>query len=375
MNNVLIPSNVRSVLAAVVLLPLGLNAAFNPSAPKLIDLSPGSGRESATPVGMSLAGDRIAGIAYNNPPFTDLLGFRWARGKGTQPIPSPADATYMFVNAISGDGNAITGFYALDDGSLFGLQRPFLWTPRGGTVDLSALPDGADMHGLSTDGSVLCGSFWDGNATRAIRWSQRDGLTYLGAAGGGDGAYALALGISGDGRSITGLTSTDNVEAAFLWTVRGGMRALPPAHPAEPSGGFAISTDAKVIAGYSGLFAAAWYNGTPRDLGGLAESTFSVAYAVSGDGRVIGGSADSLSAFSNATLWFRRTGAIDLNVLLPKLGVDLSGWTLDTVTALSGDGSTIAGLGTHNGIGAGWTIRVPELEENVLKCLGTRNDH
>ena len=43
-------------------------------------------------------------------------------------------------------------------------------------------------------------------------------------------------------------------------------------------------------------------------------------------------------------------------MLTSDLGLDLTGWTLQQVTAISADGLTVAGVGLHNGLTEGWVV-------------------
>jgi probable HAF family extracellular repeat protein len=68
------------------------------------------------------------------------------------------------------------------------------------------------------------------------------------------------------------------------------------------------------------------------------------AFAVSDDGRVVGGAsgAEGREAF----VWTRTTGIFKFQDYLADLGVQgLDDWTLDTILAISSDGTTIAGWG------------------------------
>ena len=68
------------------------------------------------------------------------------------------------------------------------------------------------------------------------------------------------------------------------------------------------------------------------------------AFAVSDDGRVVGGASGAQAR--EAFLWTRTTGIFRFQDYLADLGVQgLENWKLDTVIAISGDGTTIAGWG------------------------------
>jgi hypothetical protein len=47
---------------------------------------------------------------------------------------------------------------------------------------------------------------------------------------------------------------------------------------------------------------------------------------------------------------------VDLNAYLPSQGLDLTGWTLESATGISADGTTIAGYGMFNGLARAWLV-------------------
>lgn len=270
--------------------------------------------------------------------LTDLGGF--------------ADARNVIATSVSADGTWLGGTCYTSQSAV-----PFRWSEATGMQDLGAVSGPAfsgDVTGISADGSALVGAGRDGFA---FRWTVADGVQSLSALDGGGYSYASA--ISADSRAVTGFSGTGTGELAFVWTEAGGMQALPQIGPDEYSAGLAISADASVVAGYDGLFAARWVNGAGSTLGTAPGGSFSVAYAISGDGQVIGGASDNATGDIVATIWTESLGMVDLNTYLPSVGVDLSGWYLMTTTGISFDGTTIVGAGIYNGVERGWVVTVP----------------
>ena len=58
-------------------------------------------------------------------------------------------------------------------------------------------------------------------------------------------------------------------------------------------------------------------------------------------------------------LWTSSLGMVDLNAYLPSLGINLTGWTLNSANAVSGDGRTVVGTGKHNGLTEAWVAHLP----------------
>jgi hypothetical protein len=82
---------------------------------------------------------------------------------------------------------------------------------------------------------------------------------------------------------------------------------------------------------------------------------------------MVGSSAGS----SQAAIWFEGVGALDLQTFLIAQGLDLSGWTLGEVTAISGDGTTIAGRGIppDPSMSGAWIAVIPEPSTVVLALM------
>jgi len=72
----------------------------------------------------------------------------------------------------------------------------------------------------------------------------------------------------------------------------------------------------------------------------------SVALAVSADGSVVLGWSDSNTA-QGAFIWDAANGMRELDQVLIGLGLDLTGWTLEGVSAIFNDGLTIVGYGRN----------------------------
>ena len=84
-----------------------------------------------------------------------------------------------------------------------------------------------------------------------------------------------------------------------------------------------------------------------------------LAYAVSGNGQVVVGVLMSLGSPDAAMLWTSSLGMVNLNTYLPSLGINLTGWTLSRANGVSGDGRTLVGTGTHNGLTEAWVAHLP----------------
>jgi hypothetical protein len=61
-------------------------------------------------------------------------------------------------------------------------------------------------------------------------------------------------------------------------------------------------------------------------------------------------------------IWTEATGALELQPFLTGLGLDLTGWRLTEIQAISGDGTTIAGHGIppDPSMSGAWIATIPE---------------
>ncbi len=249
--------------------------------------------------------------------------------------------------------------------------RAFRLSPDDQYLDLGRLGDGPNdisvASEVSDDGSVVVGlaSLNDGTITHAFRWTAATGMVDLEGPGGAD--FSQAIGVSGDGTIIVGQRQFDEGERGFVWTEADGFRALPGLQPFAQTFARAVSSGGGVIIGESQEVghAVRWTpNGAGgfdvQDLGVLDGHTVSAATGLSDSGAVIvgasttfiisrntlGARADVATDFSRAFRWTEATGMADLNQLLIDAGVDLTGITLQSATAISPDGSLIATLAT-----------------------------
>jgi uncharacterized membrane protein len=248
---------------------------------------------------------------------------------------------------ISPDGSALVG-QTRDDPSIATTQA-FHWTQAGGLDGLGHLPGAAtgEAQDASSNGAVVVGfdnvfvAGEDELYTTAFRWTDAEGMVSLGVLPGYD--ISLAYGVSGDGSKIVGSVETffGGGSQAFLWTQATGMVGLGSLQGTQ-SEAAAISTDGSTVVGNGDQLAWVW---TEADgmleledpLGGHAD-----ALAVSGNGLVIGGRSVTQGAF----IWDSNRQLVSLEELLAANGLGLpAGWTLLSVTELSYDGKTMAGLG------------------------------
>jgi probable HAF family extracellular repeat protein len=151
-----------------------------------------------------------------------------------------------------------------------------------------------------------------------------------------------------------------------------------------PGGAFSsiaynVSTDGSVVVGRSasasGSEAFRWTSGGGMvGLGDLAGGAFdSSASAISSDGLIVVGRATTALG-QEAFIWDSVNGMRRLYDVLESdfgLGASLTGWTLNSATAISADGTTIVGYGLNPfGNTEAWLFTIPEPSTSAMLAAG-----
>jgi len=346
-------------LAFVTMLSLGVEATAGAAA-----AAPHAKRTTFTPIGpmdsnvLSMSSDGTIAVG-------DFIfgggAFRWEAGKGTTML---GDAGGQI--SVSRDGTAIVGD-APHHGHLTAAiwRGGTTWKSLGGYAGSQGCPDISNAYAVSNGGKTVVGLGWDGCKASAFRWTKGTGMVSLGSL---DGQASRANDISADGSVIVGWDDSPVGERRGAIWVNGTERLL------SPSGTFvgsaeAVSANGRVVVGGEasrGLERRQAYRWTANKgvtlLGrfrGTGTGPFGIASAlgVTDNGRVIVGF--SGGRLRSAFIWTRATGMLKLEDYLRSLGVTgFKGWRLDTATAISGDGTTIAGWGYRpDGHVQSWIVR------------------
>ncbi|MDH5189971.1 MAG: PKD domain-containing protein [Gammaproteobacteria bacterium] len=234
---------------------------------------------------------------------------------------------------------------------------------------LGDLPGGliqSQALGITADGKTVAGMSSSANGFEAIRWTANDGIEIMGDLPGGQ-HIARSLGITDDGSVIVGQSTSSNGTEAFKWTQETGMVGLGDL----PGGLFQsiatrVSNNGLVIVGVAGVdsgseamrwTASQGMQGLGDLPGGLHDSW---ARGVSSDGSVIAGWAYSEQG-REAFRWTAETG-------MQGLG-DLPGGVFESLAhGISDDGNVIVGYGKNETdvVAVSWT-------GNKMEILDTRN--
>jgi probable HAF family extracellular repeat protein len=285
------------------------------------------------------------------------IGYIWTRAGGRYDFGlEPGMPPVTNPHAVSSNGSVVAGLMYLNPN---GETSAFRWTAGGAFQNLGTLPGDVRSigNGISGDGAVVVGEsqrFPAGQppSGRAFRWTQQTGmvaLPHLRA----NGTNTVAQAISRDGGTIVGESqyggSFGPIEA-FKWTAGGGMEVLPllPGAAFVESSAYASSANGQVVVGDSATatgrkHAVRWANDMLQDLGVLASMRDSNAYAVSGDGTIVGGQSSFGSTWS-AFIWTEQLGMVAATDYLMLNGVSVpAGWRLGKVFGIANDGLTFVG--------------------------------
>lgn len=299
-------------------------------------------------LGVSAYGTAICGTVRDSSTRV-LTAFRWTAKEGRRDLGYlPQGGSYSVAFCASDDGEMIVG----QGLSKLGFEA-FRWTKSTGMTALGDLSGGAQnaaAYGVSGNGLVVvgCGTSYIGR--EAFRWSPLDGWTPLGDFEGGPFESA-ALGASFDGSVVVGYGTREAGPEAFAWTAATGMVGLGFLPGGDASAARAVSRNGRVVVGWSksdvGTLAFRWTESEGMlSLGELVGGdVFSSATGVSMDGGTVVGTS-STSKGMEAFIWDAHRGTRRVqDALTNEYGLNLAGWRLTSVQAVSADGCTLVGTG------------------------------
>lgn len=304
-----------------------------------------SGGTDSRAFGVSSDGTTVVGESTVGGKTT---AFHWKLASGMQALPAPSDGlTYgtTTARAVSANGLMVVGGAYPTTGQPY---RGILWVAgqvstvyQGQTA--SGAISSAMLSAVNQDGSIVAGSEErDGDGSRAVRWTS-EGRANLVAA-----SYDTSSpqGMTPDGNVVVG--STSDPATAFRWTSAGAVH-LPCTTGSTWASASAINADGTVIVGACDETAARWVNGAAPTSLGIPGS----ARAVSANGSVIVGTTSQGTAF----IW---QGTLSLlSETLTAAGANLTSWSLNEATGISGNGKVIVGTGVVGGVNQAFIARLP----------------
>ena len=317
------------------------------------------GLTNSAAYGVSANGAVVVGAATSP---TGTTAFLWTEAGGLTALPILSGGTGATAYAVSANGSLIAGSSDSASG-----QQACAWS--NGTVsglgDLAGGSFQSEARDVSDDGSVIVGYATSASGREAFRWTGGV-MTGLGDLAGGS-YQSEAHAVTPDGTQVTGYGTAAN-QSIFTWTAGGGMQNYYAG-----AGAHGISADGGQLAGYiNATFvipdiitlnyrrATRWSNGVATVLGpeSSGSSVDSAFYDMTPDATLAVGSFRNSSGPAYAVSHDAYNGVRNLKDVLTGAGIDMTGWTLTAATAISDDGSVIAGYGTNpEGQQEAWAIK------------------
>lgn len=341
-----------------------------------------AGANNSAVFGLSQDGSAAVGYSGGGP---GLPGYTWTRQGGRIDFGLLPGMPLVSVSwGVSSSGSVLVGDLALTGGTPMPTHA-YRWTGSGPLQDLGVLPGHIRSHarGVSGDGQSVAGwceySPFENRAGQAFLWTQTGGMQGLGFTRPG-GTISEAYGISRDGSTVVGWSQNGMFGPldAFVWTREQGMRALPqlPGAPFEASYAYAVNADGSTVVGSSPLgssyYAVRWTSAGVQDLGLGTGFRNTFARATSDDGNVVGGLATDAANTSHASIWTPATGMVLLSDYLQAHGVGIpTGYRLEEVLAISGDGLSFAGAARNlaSNHAAGFVATIPAPSSILVLAL------
>lgn len=310
---------------------------------------PGSGYNAQS---REISGDGSTIIGYGVNADGQVRSFKWTEPQGYKDLGFLSGGNgNSYATGVSYDGTEVVGYSNFNYGSVnYGYFRG-----ETNQMDLiGSLEDSMVPVGITDDGNFVAGS----TGNRAMGWTAGNGLFDLGNLG-GPASFAVASALSGNGK-VVGRSFSSYGQEAFIWSESGGMVGL-----GDLSGGIfqsqasAISADGETVAGLStsdfGNESFIWTNENGMiGLGnfGISEISESLTFItdISGNGSILVGQGrnDPRSGDFVPFLWTETTEGMTLESLLFSNGVSgFSEWNLQSIYAISDDGSKVVGSGIN----------------------------
>lgn len=306
--------------------------------------------------GLTVVGNSMSDI--------DLNAFKWTEATGMVRLGSIPGVNVTDATSVSADGKVIVGNDYANINTYLDTD-PFMFTSGVGFSTLSGCGchDSRTKITVSGDGTTVTGTRpLVSGGDIAYRWTAQTGPVYLGDLPNGT-KFNEPLDLTPDGNTVVGVASTTSGGEGFKWTAQTGMIPLGSLMEAA----YAVSADGSAIAGlgvhdrqqgavrWTSQEGAVWLGNLPT-IQGTPEG---FADGISADGSVIVGGSGPDAHFQ-AFRWTKDSGMLPVQSILEQLGIDMTGWTLQSASAVSADGSVIVGSGIDPaGHNEGWVAIIP----------------
>ncbi|EDY84460.1 Carbohydrate binding domain protein [Verrucomicrobiia bacterium DG1235] len=282
---------------------------------------------------------------------------------------------WFIIQSVANGGHAATGVTYDPESNL---HLPFYWSEYDGFKVIGLdLPEGMlggynEGTAISADGNAVVG-FLEVPSTfnfEAFRWTEADGIRWLGTLPGY--SQSIANAVSDGGRVVVGVNE-GQVDAGFIWTERGEIEKVEPLLGDNGGSVWDVSHYGSALIGTSwydslGTFHYRWSeaDGFTRlqDLdGGQNRATL---HAISGDGSMVVGTGTNTDNTGNAVFWNSRYdwSPININEFILSKGHDSEGDIYTTAADVSYDGQTFL-LRANNGTNTRLRLNLSTRDSNT----------
>jgi len=315
-------------------------------------------------VGRDISADGSVVVGGSPEAGTLQEAWRWTSAGGLQGLGFPLGQTTSSAHVISAGGQFVAGTSGLD---------AFRWSAGGGFDAIAVGQQRLRIAGISDDGTTIVGSgdqYPVTAETLAWRWRHGIGIDLSIPGNFIQTGYTNFTGLSGDGETILGVEGFFDDSTPFLLTDSGRTNLwidVAKFHCQCGDSASAMTPDASFVVGdFEWTEAYRWNVAAEQEqlLGFVDFGTTDLgshAADISDSGRVIVGYASGHPPeVQTPFLWRAKTGMLDLRALLVANGIDLTGWQLNSATAVSADGTFILGNGINpSGDPEAWLAEVP----------------
>jgi len=304
--------------------------------------------------GVSADGSVVTGSSFA---FDGGTPIRWTREGGLEALPRVPDSSDNFGGSVSSSGEYIAGAHG---------STGLVWSRELGSVSAGSLPGGRDTSQLgqiNDEGMTVGLASFDFNVlgaplNRAVKWTPAGGLEALPLPEPSDLNFnSLATHILDDGR-IFGHSNS----GTWLYSEQSGFEMLPVGRymtQINSTGDFMIGTN--LIDDPWPFRSTYWTPDTGEvQLESLPSVASSGVIGMSDDGSVIIGEASNVGFI----IWLDQGTPMLLTDYAESIGIDMSGWDIEHVFAISADGTTIVGTGAKfewsgTGRSEGFVLTIP----------------
>ena len=168
-------------------------------------------------------------------------------------LPALSSGVHGEAYAINRTGSLIGG-YSWDQA---GLMHPVTWSLVNGSWQITAMPwdefaTSAVVKGVNDQGDKA-GTFWPASAPRAVIWDATGVYTVLGCSEGGE-----AFAISAAAQVVVGVYRDASSAYPSLWVPGQCRETLPPLSPGVTGNAYAVNGDGTIVGGSRGGVPVRW---------------------------------------------------------------------------------------------------------------------